>query len=143
MSRPFWSGDIHFGLVKIPITLHARAQARDFDVTLVDVRDFSPIRYQKINQNTGREVPPDKIVKTFPLPGGEAVVLTDADFTRVRPKGSKSLEISGVLRASEIPVQSFDTPYILEPDGQEVRAYVLLREALRRQRRVALAHGVL
>lgn len=143
MPRSFWSGAVRFGLVNIPVTLHPASEALDLDFDLVDVRDFSPVGYRKVNKNTGREVPKDKIVKTFKVDEGEAVIVTDEDFARARPKGARSLEISGFLKLSEIPVPHFDTPYFLEPAGKDAHAYVLLHETLEQSKMAAMARGVL
>lgn len=143
MSRSFWTGSLQFGLVNIPVTLHADVENHELHFELVDARDFSPIGYRKINKSTRREVPSDRIVRTFPVEHGESVVLTDADFLRARPKGAKVLEIFGFLALAEIPVAHFETPYTLEPDGKDAHAYALLRETLRRTGKVALARVLL
>ncbi len=143
MSRSFWSGSIQFGLVSIPVTMQADVESHDLHFELVDVRDFSPIGYRKINKSTHREVPPDRIVRTYPVEGGESVVVTDADFVRARPKGMRVLEIIGFLPITQIPVKYFDTPYSLEPDGKDPHAYGLLRETMKRTGRAALARVLL
>ncbi len=143
MSRSFWSGSIQFGLVNIPVSLHADVENRELHFELVDARDFSPIGYRKINKSTRREVPPDKIVRTFPVEDGESVVLTDADFIRARPKGMRVVEIFAFLPLADIPVAHFETPYTLEPEGKDAHAYAVLRETLRRTGRVALARVLL
>lgn len=142
MSHPFWSGAIRLGLVDIPVSMQGATHSVDIDFDLVDVRDFAPIGYRKINKNTRREVPKDKIVRTFRVGKGEAVVVTEADFFRARPQGIRILEISGFLKLSEIPVSYFETPYYLDPAGKDAHGYVLLRDALKQSRKVALAHGV-
>ena len=143
MSRSFWAGSIQFGLVNIPVTLHSDLENRELRFELVDVRDFSPIGYRKINKSTHREVPADKIVRTFPVDHGESVVLTDADFLRARPKGMRVLDIFGFLPLGEIPVAHFETPYTLEPDGKDAHAYAVLRETLRHTGKAGLARVLL
>jgi DNA end-binding protein Ku len=143
MSRAFWSGSVRFGLLDIPVTMHAASQPADLAFELVDARDFSPIGYRKINKNTRREVPPDRIVRVFQIDRGEAVVVTEADLRRVRPRALKTLDIAGFLDPADIPVSYFETPYYLEPGREDAHAYVLLREALRRSRKAALGRVVL
>lgn len=143
MSRSFWSGTIHFGLINIPVSMQAATKSVDLNFELVDARDFSAIGYRKINKNTGRDVPRDQIVKVLKVDHDEGVVITEADFAKVRPSGMRTLDIVGFVRASEIPAPYYDTPYHLEPEGKDVRAYALLRDSLQRTRRVALGHGVL
>jgi DNA end-binding protein Ku len=143
MARSFWSGAIHFGLVNIPVTMHPASESVDLDFDLVDVRDFAPVGYQKINKATGEQVPRENIVKTYKVDEGEAVVVTEEDFARARPKGTHSLEILGFVRLAEIRPPFFDTPYYLEPSGKDAHAYVLLRKMLEQTKRAAIAKGVL
>jgi DNA end-binding protein Ku len=143
MARSFWSGAIHFGLVNIPVTMHPASEKVDLDFDLLDVRDFAPVGYQKVNKATGEQVPKDQIVKAYRVDEGDAVVVTEEDFARARPKGTHALEILGFVKLAEIRPPFFDTPYYLEPSGKEAHAYALLRDTLERTKRAAIAKGVL
>ncbi|MBV8879136.1 MAG: Ku protein [Planctomycetaceae bacterium] len=143
MRRGFWSGSIRFGLVNIPVSLKPAAESVDLDFDLVDVRDFAPIGYKKFNKTTGRDVPPDKIVKTFKVDEGEAVIVTDEDFARARPEDPHAFVIDAFVESAEIRPVFFDTPYLLEPVGKDAHAYVLLRTTLEKTGRTAIAKGVL
>jgi len=143
MARGFWSGSIRFGLVNIPVSLRPAAEPQDLGFDLVDVRDFAPVGYRKINKATGRDVPRDKIVKTFKVDHGEAVVVTDQDFARARPEDSHAFVIDTFVDAAEIRPLFFETPYLLEPQGKDAHAYVLLRMTLEKTQKAAIAKGVL
>ncbi len=56
-GRPIWKGTISFGLVTIPVSLYSAEAGSSLDLDLLDKRDLSPIRYRRINEKTGREVP--------------------------------------------------------------------------------------
>ena len=143
MSRAFWSGSIRFGHVNIPVSLRPASEAVDLDFDLVDVRDFAPIGYRKVNKPTGREVPRGKIVKAFTVDGGEAVVVTEQDFARARPEDAHAFVIDAFVEAAEIRPLFFDTPYLLEPQGKDAHAYLLLRTTLGKTGKAAIAKGVL
>jgi len=143
MARGFWSGAIRFGLVNIPVSLRPATETVDLDFDLVDVRDFAPVGYRKVNKATGRDVPKDKIVKTFKVDEGEAVVVTDQDFARARPEDSHAFVIDAFVDGTEIRPVFFDTPYLLEPQGKDAHAYVLLRKTLEKTGKAAIAKGVL
>lgn len=143
MPRGFWSGSIRLGLVNIPVSLSPAAETVGLDFDLVDRRDFAPVGYRKVNKRTGKEVPRDKIVKVFEVERGEAVVVTEEDFARARPKDSRALDLLGFLSPSDIPAAHFETPYFVEPAGKDAHAYGLLRDALREAKKAALAKGVL
>jgi len=143
MARGFWSGAIRFGLVNIPVSLRPAAEAVDLDFDLVDVRDFAPVGYRKVNKTTGRDVPRDKIVKTFKVDEGEAVIVTEEDFARARPEDTHAFVIDAFVETAEIRPVFFDTPYLLEPQGKDAHAYALLRETLERAGKAAISKGVL
>ena len=143
MPRGFWSGSIRLGLVNIPVSLSPAAESTGIDLDLVDKRDFAPVGYRKINKRTGKEVSREQIVKVFEVEKGEAVIVTDEDFARARPKDSRALDLLGFLATSDVPTAHFETPYFVEPAGKDAHAYALLRDVLRDSKRAALAKGVL
>lgn len=143
MPRGFWTGSLRLGLVNIPVSLSPAAESVGIDLDLVDRRDFAPVGYRKVNKRTGKEVPREQLVKVFEVEKGEAVVVTDEDFARARPKDTRALELLGFLSPSEVPPAHFDTPYFVEPAGKDAHAYALLRDALLDARKGALAKGVL
>ena len=143
MARSFWSGAIQFGLVNIPVSMHPASEKIDLDFDLMDARDFAPVGYQKINKSTGEQVPKDQIVKAYRVDEGDAVVVTEEDFARARPKGAHALEILGFVKLAEIRPPFFDTPYYLEPSDKAVHAYALLRDTLAHAKRAAIAKAVL
>ncbi|MCA9809213.1 MAG: Ku protein, partial [Candidatus Dadabacteria bacterium] len=65
MPRPIWKGHISFGLVSIPITLYSAEKRFDLHFKLLDSRDKAKIRYSRVNEVTGEEVPWDQIVKGY------------------------------------------------------------------------------
>ena len=64
-SRPIWKGSISFGLVNIPVALYSAETNSSIDFDLLDKRDFSRVRYQRVNEKSGKEVPWNEIVKGY------------------------------------------------------------------------------
>ncbi|HXJ77589.1 MAG TPA: Ku protein [Candidatus Methylomirabilis sp.] len=139
MASKLWSGSISFGLVNIPVSLVAAEAREELDFTLLDRRDDSPIGYQKINKRTGKPVPNDLIVRGFPYQAGRYVIVTDADLRRASPERTQRIDVLAFVKADEIPPTYFDRPYYLEPARGSDRGYALLREALRRSGKIAIA----
>jgi DNA end-binding protein Ku len=137
-----WTGSISFGLVTIPVSLVTAETREELDFTLLDRRDDSPIGYQKINKHTGKPVPNDQIVRGFEYTDGRYVVLSDADLKRASPERTQRIDVLAFVEAGEISPLYFDRPYYLEPAKGGERGYALLREALRRTGRVAIASVV-
>jgi DNA end-binding protein Ku len=142
-SRPIWKGSINFGLVNIPVALHSAETSSQIDFDLLDRRDFSPIRYRRVNEKTEREVPWDEIVKGYEYEKGEYVALTDEDFLSANVEATQSIDITDFVGAAEISPIYYDKPYYLEPLKNGQRAYALLREVLSRTDKVAIGKIVI
>lgn len=131
--RPTWKGFLAFGLVNIPVTLHAAVQSGEgLSFRQLHGEDLSPIRYRRVCEEEGTEVPWNEIVKGYEYEKGKFLVLSDDDFKAAAVESSKALEIRDFVPESEIDPRYFDTPYYLVPQKGGEKAYALLREAIRR-----------
>lgn len=140
--RAIWSGAIGFGLVNIPIKLYSAVQPSELDLDMLDKKDHANIKFQRVNANTGKEVPWANIVKGYKL-DDRYVVLDNEDFERVSPEKTKIIEITEFLEQKEIDSIYFESPYYLQPDKNGVKAYALLLEALEKTGKVGLGSFVL
>jgi DNA end-binding protein Ku len=140
--RAIWSGAIGFGLVNIPIRIFSATQSSSLDLDMLDKSDHANIRYARINQDTGKEVPWKDIVKGYKYEG-DYVVLSDEDFEKASPKKSKTIEIQEFVQQADVDPIYFETPYYLEPAKGGERAYALLREALKKADKIAVGTFVL
>ena len=143
MPRAIWSGSLGFGLVQIPVALHAAEEADELSLTLLDKRDFSPVGYERINKKTGKEVKGEDIVKGYESGPGKYVVLTEHDFSEANPKSTHQIDILDFVELSEIDPHYIDKPYVLVPEKYGKKSYALLREALRRSGKAGIAKLVL
>ena len=142
-ARGLWNGAISFSLVHIPVSLHTAARTSTLDLDLLDKRDFAPVGYQRYNKSTGKTVNWDDVVKGYEYEKGEYVVLTDEDFRRANVEASRTIDIQTFVGRDSISPYYFDTPYFLVPDKGGERVYALLREALERSKKLAVATFVL
>jgi len=141
-GRAIWKGSISFGLVNIPVGLYAAEAASSLDFDLLDRRDFAPIKYQRVNKRTGREVPWNQIIKGYQYKKGDYVTLTDAEFRNANVEATQSIDILGFVDGGEISPMYYDKPYYLGPLDNG-RAYSLLREVLDKSSKVAIARVVI
>lgn len=144
MPRPIWKGHLSFGLVLIPVTLssiQATEEAIDFD--LLDRRDNARVRYMRMNERTGKEVPWKETVRGVDVGSGKYVVLTPEDFKRAAPKATRAIEISGFVERDEIAPKFFERPYAIEPQEGGEKGYAILRDALEEAGKVGIAQVVL
>jgi DNA end-binding protein Ku len=142
-SRPIWKGSINFGLVNIPVALYPAEADSSIDFDLLDRRDFSRVRYQRVNEKTGREVPWNEIVKGYEYQKGDYVALSDEDFRKANVEATQSIDIIDFVDASQISPTYFDKPYYLAPLKNGRHAYALLREVLKRTGKVGIARVVI
>lgn len=140
--RSIWKGSIGFGLVSIPVKLYSAVQSSSLDFDMLDGRDHSRIRFQRVNENTHKEVPYDKIVKGYKM-GDDYVVMDDADFEDAAPEKSKVITIEAFVKVDEVNPMFYETSYYTEPDTKNNKAYGLLLQALIKSKKAGLARFVL
>ncbi len=140
--RAIWTGAIGFGLVNIPVSIYPAVAADRLDLDMLDKKNHANIKFQRVNESTGREVPWENIVKGYKY-NDQYVVLTDEDFEKAGPEKSKLIEISEFVKEEEIDSLYFDTPYYLQPGKNGSKAYGLLYKAMDTTGKVALGTFVM
>ena len=140
--RPLWTGAIGFGLVNIPVKLYSATESSNLDLDMLDKKDHANIRFQRINEKTGKEVKWESIVKGYML-DSKYVILDDKDFEKANAVKTKLIEINDFVDAGEINSAFYETPYYLAPDKSGTRAYALLREALAKTNKVGVSTFVM
>jgi DNA end-binding protein Ku len=143
MSRPIWKGHISFGLVNVPVVLYGAERRTDLSFRLIDSRNAARIRYERVNEETGEEVPWDKIVKGYEYDDGNYVLLSDEEIESASPEMTRTIEIEQFVDLSDIDVRFFDRPYVLAPGNKGEKGYVLLREAIADAGKAGIARVVI
>ena len=105
--------------------------------------DLSPIKYLRVAEADGKEVPWKEIVKGYEYEKGKFVVLEDEDFRRADPHATQNVEILEFVPLEEIDPIYFDRPYYLEPQKSGQKPYALLRESLKCSAKVGIAKVVI
>jgi len=143
MAQAIWTGHISFGLVNVPVSLHSlEARSSELSLHLVDRRNGAAVRYKRVNEDTGEEVPWDEIVRGYDADAG-TILLTDEDLEQAQPAATQSMDLESFVDASSIDPMSIDKPYILVPAKKGAKAYVLLREAMEKTGTVGIGRVVL
>ncbi|HEX6912340.1 MAG TPA: Ku protein [Longimicrobium sp.] len=142
-ARAIWKGSISFGLVNIPVGLFSAASPDELSFRQLDRRNLSPIGYRKYNKTSGEEVESEEIVKAYEYESGHYVVLSDEDLKRANPEKTQTVEITDFVDLDDIQPVYWDKPYYLGPVGKNRKGYALLREALKRTRKVGIAKVVI
>ena len=143
MARPIWTGAISFGLLQVPVQLMSAERKQDLSFRLLDSRNNKPIRYERVNSETGEEVPWDQIVKAFEFRKGDYVIIKEEDLESAAAEATQTIDIESFVRAADIPPMYYEKPYYLVPVRKGEKGYVLLRETLRRSEYAGLARVVI
>jgi DNA end-binding protein Ku len=142
-SRVLWKGAITFGLVHIPVGLHAATSEQGIDFDWLDKRTMDPVGYKRINKKTGKEITKENIVKGIAYEQGEYVVLSDKEIADAYPKTTQTIEIEAFVGASEIPFVYLERPYYVAPINKGAKVYALLRETLIKTGKIGVARVVI
>jgi DNA end-binding protein Ku len=141
--RSIWKGTIGFGLVSIPMKLYSAVQTSSLDLDMLDGRDHAHIKFQRINENTRKEVPYDKIVKGYKYKDDNYVIVEESDFDAAAPEKTKTIEIEAFVDISSVSPMFYETSYYAEPEAKSNKAYALLLQVLKKSKKAGLARFVL
>jgi DNA end-binding protein Ku len=137
--RPIWSGVLAFGLVTVPVRVYAATEShQEVQFHLLDKDTLTPIKEVRINPDTGKEVPWERIVHGVKYAKGKYVALSNEELKALPLPSAHTIDISGFVDAEQIDPVFFDRPYFLSPDKGGAKAYELLREALVEEHKAAL-----
>jgi DNA end-binding protein Ku len=137
--RVVWRGTISFGLVTIPVRLYVATESKRVPSHQIHVPDGGRVQYKRVCSIDGAEVPYEEIGRGYVSSTGELVVLNDVDLAMLPAKTSRSIEVISFLPAGAVDPIYFDRSYYVEPEPQAAKAYRLMRDALRKLGRVAVA----
>ncbi|WP_042355405.1 Ku protein [Bacillus rubiinfantis] len=139
-----WKGSISFGLVNIPIKLHAATEDKDIKLRTLHNKCHAPIKYEKVCSVCEEEVKPEDIVKAYEYTKGKFIVLDDEELEKLRKENEeKAVEIIDFVKIEEIDPIYFDRSYYMSPNDGGSKAYSLLRKALLESQKVGLAKIVI
>src|SRR3982751_2057324 len=142
-ARPIWTGTLSFGLLNVPVSLRTGERRNELHFRMLDGRNNAAVKYERVNAETGEEVPWNEIVKAYEYEKGNYVVLEPEDIKNASPTGRESVEIETFVDASAIPPQYYDKPYVLVPGKKAEKGYVLLRETLKETGKAGIGRVVL
>ncbi|MCW1403558.1 Ku protein [Novosphingobium sp. MW5] len=138
-ARAFWQGQIRLALVSIPVEIYAATKS-GAAIAFRQIHEPSgkPINYEKVVSGIG-PVDRDEIVKGYEISKGNFVLLDDEEIEAVKIESKRTLELVQFVDADEIDVFYFEKPYYVVPqDDLAEEAFIVLREALRSKKKVAL-----
>lgn len=144
MPSAIWTGTISFGLVTVPVRVVTATKSRDVRFNQLEEGTGARIRYRKVSDATGEEVPNERIRKGFEISSGQYVVLDDEEMKALAPRASRTIDIEDFVDLDDIDPVYFEQPYYLAPDeAGGAKAYRLLVEVMTEMRKVAIGRVVM
>jgi DNA end-binding protein Ku len=143
MPSSIWSGAVSFGLVNVPVKLISATKSQDVRFHQLEEGTGARIRLRKVSEQSGDEVPNDRIVKGYEISSGQHVVVEPEEIDALAPKASKAVEIEDFVDLDQIDPVFFEQPYYLVPDKNAAKPYRLLVDAMTELNKVAVGRFVL
>lgn len=138
-ARAYWKGQIRLALVSIPVEIFSATKTGS-KISFNQIHEPSGkrINYEKVVQGVG-PVDRDEIVKGYEISKGNYVILDDEEIEAVKLESKRTLELVQFVDSCEIDPLYFEKPYYVAPaDELAEEAFIVLREALRKAKKVAL-----
>ncbi|HEU0044008.1 Ku protein [Sphingomonas sp.] len=138
-ARAYWQGQIRLALVSIPVEIYSATKSgAQISFKQIHEPTGKPIHYEKVVTGVG-PIDVDEIVKGYEVSKGEYVLLDQDEIDAVKLESKKTLELTQFVDQSEIDVLYYEKPYFVVPaDDLAEEAFIVLREALRRSKKVGL-----
>jgi DNA end-binding protein Ku len=138
-ARPAWRGQIRLALVSIPVEIYSATKAgKSIAFHQVHEPSGQRVRYEKVVPGIG-PVDRDEILKGYEVSKGEYVLLDPEEIEKVKLESRKTLELTQFVELSDIDPIYFDKPYYVAPaDDLAEEAFVVVREALKRTKKVGI-----
>ncbi len=141
--KSIWNGSISFGLVNIPVKLYSAIESKAFSFRMLDKKSNSPIKYKRISEKTGKEVPWPDIVKGIEISKGKFFVPTKEQLEAIKPEKSDTIDIVEFVDQDQIDPVYFNSHYYIGPAKEKEKTYFLFREILQTTARTALGRFVM
>ena len=138
-ARPSWRGQIRLALVAIPVEIYPATKAgKSIAFHQVHEPSGQRVRYEKVVPGIG-PVDRDEILKGYEVSKGEYVLLDPEEIEKVKLESRKTLELTQFVDLADIDPIYYDKPYFVTPaDDLAEEAFVVLREALKRSKKVGI-----
>jgi len=137
--RPIWKGAVSFGLVYVPVKMYAATEKKDVKFNYLHEKCRNPIQYRRYCPYCEEEVSLEELVRGYEYERGRYVILREEDFEALPGGEGHNIEILDFVRLEEIDPIYYDKAYYLAPAGGGEKVYELLKQAMEKSGRVAVA----
>jgi DNA end-binding protein Ku len=144
MPRAIWSGSISFGLVNVPVKVYSAVSQQDIHFNQFEEGTGARIRYKRVSEKSGKEVPYEKIVKGYEVSKGKFVMITPDELEGFSPRATRTIDIEDFVALDDIDPIYYEHTYYLAPSGSGAdKAYSLLLKAMEQAGKVGIGRVVM
>jgi DNA end-binding protein Ku len=143
MPRPTWTGAVSFGLVTVPVKMYTAARSKDIRFNMLHKEDGARVRQKRVCEQDGEELAQEDIVKGYEVSPGTYVMIEPEELEALEPTVSTGIEIKQFVDLEEIDPVYFENSYYLAPDKGAAKPYRLLLNAMRDEKKIAIATVVM
>ena len=138
--RPYWKGYLKLSLVSCPVALYPATSEREkIQFNQINRKTGNRIRYLKVDEETGKEVEVDDIVKGYEVAKGQYIELEPEELEAIALESKRIIDIDEFVSRDDIDDLYFNNPYYIIPDGEVGRqAFAVIREAIKKEGMVAI-----
>jgi DNA end-binding protein Ku len=143
--RSIWKGFIRFSLVTIPVNLYSAVEtASTVSFNQLHKDDNGRVGYEKKCKKCGNTLSNDEIVKGYEFQPDQYIVIDNEDLQKIKLESTRTIEIEGFVKSSEIAPKLYDSPYFIGPDGEVgKKAYALFTETLKETGKIGIGKVVM
>jgi DNA end-binding protein Ku len=142
-SRAYWKGAVTFGLVTVPVRLAIAAKGRDVSFNQICLEHGGPVGAKSYCKEHDEDLARDQIGRAYQVTKGEYTPVTDEELDALEEVQGQTIDVMRFVPADSIPAVQIERSYFVEPEDVGVKAYALLREAMRNEDVVALTRVVM
>lgn len=140
MPHAIWNGSINFGLVNIPVSLYSSEnKVESVSFHQIDTRDNARIKYLRINAESGKEVPWEKIGKAYQYDKELLIPVKEGELQNVAGENARTIAIESFVDKKNLDYIMVYKTYYLVPEKAGYKGYVILREALQKSGKMGIA----
>ena len=139
-ARAIGSANIAFGLVSIPVKVYSSSESGSgISFNMLEEKTGARVKQQYISSQTGEVVARDEMIKGYEFAKGQYVTFTNDELKSFETEANRAVEIQEFVPISKVDPIYLEKAYYLGPDKGGDRPYMLLRAAMEKTKRAALA----
>jgi len=137
------SGTLSFGLVSIPVKMFTAASSASLSFNLLHEKCGGRIKQQQVCPACNEVLERTSLVKGYEFAKEQYVRFTEEELKKLETEASRMIDIAEFVPLDQVDPIYFEKTYYLGPDKGGDKAYRLLRDAMIKTNRVALAKFVM